>query len=198
MIYRDSYGVFPCDLQQLWKLEKCFSWILCDLLLAGLVYSLDRHIGCLPGLLVAFCLLRHREPWLSLLRSKLEEADAFFLLSSMRSYNLRAMSKFNLLIKVYSGQGVHNSVAFPLMLCVLLFIALWVLRTYSGNIQSCFSVVTINILIMTRRMLAHIIFIMFLAGFWLHHRSTECKTKKVLGLGVSWEVCLTGQLLDWG
>lgn len=26
---------------------------------------------------------------------------------------------------------------------------------------------------------------------WLHHWSTECKTKEVLGLGLSWVVCLT-------
>lgn len=50
---------------------------------------------------------------------------------------------------------------------------------------SCFSVVTINIPVVTRRMLVHVISVMFLIGCWLHHRSTELKTKNVLGLGVS-------------
>lgn len=86
---------------------------------------------------------------------------------------------------------MHNNVAVALIVCLLLFIVLCVLRTYSGNIQGYFSVVTVSILMMTRRMLVHIISVTFLAGFWLCHQSRECKTTEVLGLGVSWVVYLT-------
>lgn len=94
VIHRDCCGVFPCGLQQLWKPEKYFSCILCDLILAGVVFSLGRHTGCLPGLLVTFCLPCHREPWLSLLHSELEEAAAFFLLFSTAPWELCLNSAF--------------------------------------------------------------------------------------------------------